>query len=114
MIDLTALVTGERWVPRRFRLVRHEDETGTSGIGVVVEGVQFTDGTVVLRWLTNTTSIAIYASIDDVIAIHGHGGKTVVVWLDEEPQVISNVERYRGVLDAFRRALGTQHRKGDE
>lgn len=71
--------------PRRFHLARHEDETGTSGTGVVVEGIEFSDGTIALRWLTDTTSTAVYASIDDVVTIHGHGGKTTVTWLDATP-----------------------------
>lgn len=71
--------------PRRFHLIRREDETGVSGTGIIVEGLEFTDGTVSLRWLTGTTSTAIYASIDDVQAIHGHGGKTTVHWLDDGP-----------------------------
>lgn len=33
-----------------------------------------------MRWLTDTTSIAMYSSIEDVEIIHGHGGKTVVEW----------------------------------
>lgn len=68
--------------PVRFHLVRTEDETGVSGTGVIVEGVEFTNGVVVLRWLTDKSSIAIYDSIADVIDIHGHGGKTVVRWVD--------------------------------
>jgi hypothetical protein len=67
---------------RRFQLVRDVDATGVSGTGVVVEGVRFTDGTVALRWLSEHTSTAIYASIDDVEKIHGHDGATRVVWLD--------------------------------
>ncbi|QCX81204.1 hypothetical protein C9F11_38105 [Streptomyces sp. YIM 121038] len=70
-------------LPRRFHLVRDVDETGTSGVGIVVEGLEFTDGTVALRWLTATTSTAIYASMADVETIHGHGGKTRVVWVDD-------------------------------
>lgn len=72
-------------LPRRFHLVRDIDETGTSGVGTVVEGLEFTDGTVALRWLTATTSTAIYASIADVETIHGHGGKTRVEWIDDHP-----------------------------
>ncbi|MER5253062.1 MULTISPECIES: hypothetical protein [unclassified Streptomyces] len=69
--------------PRRFMMVRDIDETGVSGVGVIVEGIEFTDGTVALRWLTETTSTAIYASMDDVETIHGHGGRTRIVWIDE-------------------------------
>jgi hypothetical protein len=68
---------------RRFQLVRHEDETGISGTGIVAEGVVFTDGTTVLRWTCELTSTCIYESLSDVILIHGHDGKTVIGWVDE-------------------------------
>ena len=64
----------------RFHLHRQEDESGVSGTGVVAEGVRFSDGRCVLRWLTRVSSIAIYNSIEDVEAIHGHGGKTIIQW----------------------------------
>lgn len=67
---------------RRFRLRRDVDETGVSGVGVVAEGVEFTDGRVALRWLTDTTSTGVYDSVGDVCSIHGHGGRTEVVWVD--------------------------------
>jgi hypothetical protein len=66
----------------RFQLHRDEDETGVSGVGVVAEGVLFTDGVAAIRWLTETTSTAIYRSIADVEHIHGHQGKTRIVFLD--------------------------------
>ena len=67
---------------RRFRLVRHEDESGVSGTGMVAEGVVFTNGRVAMSWLTMPGSEAFYQSIKDVEAIHGHGGKTVVEYID--------------------------------
>jgi len=63
-----------------FYLQRIEDESGVSGIGKVAEGVQFTNGKCVLSWLTQYTSIAIYDSIEELENIHGHNGKTVIVW----------------------------------
>lgn len=68
---------------RRFVLRRNEDETGISGVGDVAEGVQFTDGTCALRWRTARASTAVYASISDLEAIHGHQGRTLIVWVDE-------------------------------
>ena len=65
---------------RLFWLNRIEDETGVSGDGIVAEGVEFTDGTCVLRWLTATASTAAYLSIADVESIHGHGGKTQIIF----------------------------------
>lgn len=67
---------------RRFRLNRLVDETGVSGTGVVAEGIEFSDGTCAMRWLTGTSSTAVYGCIDDVVVIHGHNGNTRVEWLD--------------------------------
>lgn len=66
--------------PQVFYLVRLEDETGTSGTGVVAEGIKFFDGAVAMRWRTAVRSTAFYNSMEDVEAIHGHGGKTTVIW----------------------------------
>lgn len=70
------------WGPRMklFDLYRHEDETGVSGTGIVAEGVQFSDGTIAMRWLSEQTSTAIFKNVGDLRAIHGHDGKTQVVW----------------------------------
>jgi hypothetical protein len=67
---------------RRFLLNRTEDTSGVSGTGVVAEGIAFTDGTVVLRWTVQFKSTAVYESVEDLIAIHGHEGTTEVAWLD--------------------------------
>lgn len=67
---------------RRFFLQRDVDETGISGTGVVAQGVEFDDGTVALRWLSEFTSTAIYARMKDVEKIHGHNGQTRVVYND--------------------------------
>lgn len=67
---------------RRFYLVRHEDETGISGEGLIACGVAFPDpnGRVILGWLTEINSVAVYDSIDELIELHGHDGKTKVVF----------------------------------
>ena len=67
---------------KRFLLQRDQDISGVSGTGVVAEGVQFTDGRTVLRWLTGTASSGFYDSIDDLEEIHGHGGNSWINWLD--------------------------------
>lgn len=67
---------------RRFKLVRHEDETGVSGVGIVAYGIKFGDGVCVLRWATGTASTNVYDSLADLEAIHGHAGKTTVEWID--------------------------------
>ena len=65
-----------------FELHRAMDATGISGIGVVAEGVEYTDGRVSMRWRTieMPASTCDYDSIDDVLKIHGHGGSIRVVW----------------------------------
>jgi hypothetical protein len=72
---------------KRFYFDRQTDASGASGTGSVVEGVQFSDGTCVVHWLTAISSIGIYESIEDAIAIHGHGGATNLVWMDDIPSV---------------------------
>ena len=68
---------------RRFELVRDVDVSGISGTGVVAEGVEFSDGTVVIRWITGDhRSTVVWPNIGDVEAIHGHGGATRVHWID--------------------------------
>ncbi len=67
---------------KRFNLHRFEDETGISGTGVVSEGIEFTNGKCAMNWITSVSSVAVYDSIDDLEKIHGHDGKTVVVWVD--------------------------------
>ncbi len=65
---------------RSFELLRHEDATGVSGRGLVAEGVEFSDGTCAMRWLTAHRSSTFYESAATLVAIHGHAGKTEVVW----------------------------------
>jgi len=62
-----------------FELRRTVDESGVSGTGTVAQGVIFDNGWCALTWLTEHTSVAFYTSIEEVIAIHGHNGKTVAV-----------------------------------
>jgi len=67
---------------RRFILMRNEDFSGVSGTGVVAEGVCFSDGTCAMRWKTSMTSTAIYRNAEELEKIHGHEGRTQVVWVD--------------------------------
>jgi len=67
---------------RKFILYRSEDECNVSGTGIVAEGIQFSSGRCVISWITATPSVAVYENIADVEIVHGHGGKTVVKWID--------------------------------
>lgn len=75
----------------RFHLVRDRDTSGISGTGIVAEGIAFTDGTVVVRWVTNeatppgvSPTTVVHEGIESVLALHGHGGTTWVQWMDSE------------------------------
>lgn len=66
---------------RTFVLVRDHDVSGVSGLGVVAEGVEFSDGRVALRWQTgDNRSTVVWDNIESVEAIHGHQGSTRIVF----------------------------------
>ena len=67
---------------RRFVLERDHDVSGISGTGTVAEGVQFTDGKVVIRWYGARPSTVVWESIEHAEAVHGHNGATRFVWQD--------------------------------
>ena len=67
--------------PMPFALYREQDVTGVSGEGTVAHGTQFADGTVVLRWLGKDPSTVVWASLEAAMRVHGHDGRTRVVWL---------------------------------
>lgn len=69
---------------RRFELHRDEDVSGVSGTGVVAEGVVFTDGPAVLRWTSEWPTSVVWhdRGVESVEQIHGHDGRTRIVWLD--------------------------------
>ena len=68
---------------RRFQLQRDIDASGVSGTGLVAWGVLFPDNKVITRWNGEIAQFSVWESIADVEAIHGHGGLTRIVWLDE-------------------------------
>jgi len=68
---------------KRFLLERLTDVSGVSGIGIVAEGVAFTDGSAVIHWIAGEHhSTVVWPAIEGVEAIHGHGGATQIVWID--------------------------------
>lgn len=80
--------------PQRFVIKRKEDVTGISGIGIVGEGVVFSDGWGVTHWLDrppmNEPKTEVWhkpwyrrRGPDPFTKISGHGGKTVLVWVDD-------------------------------
>ena len=78
-------------VPVLFFLRREEDETGVSGVGHVADGVVFPNGKAVLCWLGELSSVGVYSSLADLEKIHGHNGKTKVVFGHEAKLANSGV-----------------------
>jgi hypothetical protein len=68
---------------RKFELVRTEDLTGISGTGTVAQGVEFDDGTCVMRWCTKLSSTAIYSNARELVDIHGHEGRTTLRYIED-------------------------------
>lgn len=52
------------------------------GVGEVAWVVEFPDGVVVTRWaVTDVRQTCVWASLDDMFAVHGHDG-TTLEWMD--------------------------------
>lgn len=74
--------------PRLFALFRREDVTGLSGTGLVTYGVKWPNGKVTTWWLADRSGVSqlcTWESLPDMLRIHGHGGRTTVVWLTADP-----------------------------
>ncbi len=70
---------------RVFYLDREEDVSGVSGTGRVAEGIEFSNGKVMLHWPSASPSTNIYENMKQMLKIHGHGGSLKVVDLFVEP-----------------------------
>ena len=72
---------------RRFTMRREFDVSGVSGTGIVLEGVHFSTGVVVIHWLTPPPrgSISVFDDIEQFFAIHVRphpDNRTVLRWED--------------------------------
>lgn len=65
---------------RLFWLHRKVDVSGVSGVGIVAEGVVFSDGHYALRWLGALSTTEFGDRLEDCAAIHGHNGATELVY----------------------------------
>jgi hypothetical protein len=71
---------------RLFRLVRHTDVSGVRGTGTLAEGVEWSDGTVALRWRGRWPGTSTWdGGIEALLAVHGAGGRTQVHWFPARP-----------------------------
>ena len=67
---------------RRFVLIRVDDLTGVSGTGEVAEGTVFSSGLAVIHWLREPYAMGVYQTLEDVISVHGHEGRTQLQFID--------------------------------
>ncbi|MGC4942222.1 hypothetical protein [Kribbella sp. DT2] len=77
---------------RRFKLHRFVDVSDVSGPGDVAEGIQFSDGSVAVRWISETPCTAVWDNIEALLVVHGHNGKTEVQWIDPDPDPATEFE----------------------
>ena len=76
---------------RRFRVYRpnppddyQEKGHANAPDEVQFEGVEFSDGTVAVRWLTQYRSTSIWDSFEELDKVHGHPEYgTIIGWLDD-------------------------------
>jgi hypothetical protein len=76
---------------RRFLMERERDVSGVSGTGVVLEGVQFSTGVVVIHWLTPPPrgSISVFDSLGQFLSIHvePHPDNHTVLRFDDAEEI---------------------------
>ncbi len=77
---------------RRFTMRREFDVSGVSGTGIVLEGVHFSTGVVVIHWLTPPPrgSISVFDDLEQFLSIHVRphpDNRTVLRWEDGEKLV---------------------------
>lgn len=80
---------------RTFTIARQYDESGVSGIGVVIEGVVLATGQAIIHWLTPAPrgALAIFDSMADFIKIHikpHPGNASILTWDDGEQERFGN------------------------
>jgi hypothetical protein len=50
----------------------HDENQMNAPNAAQFEGIVFSDGTTVIKWLTSVHSTAVFASFEDLMKIHGH------------------------------------------
>lgn len=76
---------------RTFTVFRNQDESGVSGVGVVIEGVKLATGQTIIHWLYPPPrgGIAVFDSMDDFIKVHilpHPSNKTIITYEDGEQE----------------------------
>lgn len=70
--------------PRLFKLIRHKDAKGISGVGKVIDGVMFKDGKIVVQWQTRYPSLGIFNNMEDFVQVHAKPifRENEFIWID--------------------------------
>ena len=82
---------------RAFTVCRRYDETGVSGEGIVIEGVELATGQCVVHWLYPPPrgGIAVFDSMGDFIKVHikpHPENKTIITFQDGEQELFGPTE----------------------
>lgn len=94
---------------RIFYFNRKIDVSGCSGTGRVADGIEFDDGKVAVRWRSSTASTELWDSLEACVQIHGHGGATVPVFINDEIESRSGND-----LDELMRILESQQEESPD
>ncbi len=91
---------------RSFKFIRLQDLTGTSGVGHVASGQVDETGRTTVRWTVDArladgttrkiNSATVFDSWTDAILLHGHGGRTLLVW-DDNGERVSDWDILKGL-----------------
>lgn len=86
---------------KTFKLIRREDLTGTSGTGHVASGRVMDSGRTIVSWVVDAKmadgsmrcidSKTIFTKWEDAILLHGHSGRTALVW-DETQEEVTDLD----------------------
>lgn len=82
--DVDALPLSLKPRMRRFVYIRHQDDSGVSGVGIKIEGIEFSNGKVCITWYSHMNSVTTFDSMKAFLSTHGHEGNGQVLWLDED------------------------------
>ncbi|GEM_PF-2782769 len=100
-----------------YFLCRKEDVSHTSGTGHVAEIAEFDDGAVVVRWLassnaTGVASTSIFSSLDDLLRVHGHEGRTVAEPAVDGERILQLERKCRQMEQSLAEAVALLERHG--
>ena len=84
---------------RPFYLHRIVDASGVSGTGIVAVGAVLPSGKAILEWRSRWKTVTVFESVDQIVLIHGHGGRTQLHWGDPpaEPRLPAWVQAWQAL-----------------